>query len=86
MKLKNILIEVQLKISEKYWTSLRKIEQDYILDRFERDGLSFCKSVISAARKQLPNFDKIYGYGIVERDGKKYKFTGEDTKRFQEIK
>lgn len=86
MKLKNILIEAQLKISASYWNSLRKIEQDFILDRYEKDSLSYCKSVISAARKQLPSFDKIYGYGIVEKDGKKYKFTGLDTKRFQEIK
>ena len=29
MKLKQILIESQLKISKKYWDSLRQIEKDY---------------------------------------------------------
>lgn len=86
MKLKQILSEVNLKVSKKYWDSLRQIEKDYIINRFDKDGLSYCKTVISAARKLLPNFDKIYGYGIVEKDNEKYKFTGLDTKNFHKIK
>lgn len=85
MKLKQILNEAQLKISKKYWDTLRQIERDYILDRYSRDGLSMCKMVISDARKQLPNFDKIYGYGIVEKDGQKYKWSGDMTRKFQKI-
>lgn len=85
MKLKDILIEAQLKISKKYWDSLRQIEKDYIINRSQQDGLSMCKMVIGDARKQLPNFDKIYGYGIVEKDGQKYKWSGDMTRKFQKI-
>lgn len=85
MKIRDIINEAQLKVSAKYWNSLRKIEQDYILDRHRKDGLAMLKMVISDARKQLPNFDKISGYGIVEKDGQTYKWSGDMTRKFHKV-
>lgn len=86
MKIKKILAEVkQLKISKDYWESLTTIEQDYIRGRWPKDALPYMKQVISQARKQLPGFTRIYGAGRVERGGKTYVYSGEDTKRFFEI-
>lgn len=74
-----------IKISKKVWDSLNKVEKEYILQRAETDGLSWCKMVISEARKQLPNFTKIYGYTFVEQNGNLYNFSGSDTRKFRKV-
>lgn len=83
--IREIILEAQLKVSRAYWESLTEIEKNYILSRWPKNSLSTLKTIISAARKQLPNFDKIYGAGIVEKDGKKYYFSGLDTKKFYRV-
>lgn len=75
----------QLRVSAKYWDSLRKIEKDYILSRYEIDGLQYLKTIVSEARKQLKGFDRIYGNGMVEKDSVTYRFSGNDTRKFKKV-
>jgi len=75
------------KISVNVWTSFSQIEKDYVEERINKDGLSYCKLVIREARKQLPGFTKLFGYGkCIGADGKVYVFSGDVTKTFKEEK
>ena len=85
MKFEHIFAEAKFKVSANYWNSLSDIEQQFIIDRHSRDGLQALKLIISSARKQVPGFDKIYGNGFIEKDGKKYQFSGSDTRKFKQI-
>lgn len=80
-----VLKEGQIKVSRDYWNSLTKKEQDFIIDRYDIDGLQRLKTLLSAARKQLPGYDKIYGKGFVEKDGQLYLWSGWDTKKFNKV-
>lgn len=84
MKLRSIL-ESSFKVSTKYWNSLNKMEQDYIKDRINIDGLSQIKSLLSTAKKQFGTYDKIYGKGFIEKDGEVYLWSGWDTKKFRKV-
>jgi len=82
---KKVINEGSIKVSSSYWNSLTKQEQQFIIDRYDIDGLQALKTLISSARKQLPNYDKIYGKGFVEKDGQLYLWTGWDTKKFKKV-
>lgn len=84
MKLRKI-IEALFKVSPKYWNSLNKMEQDYIKERINIDGLSQLKSLLSSAKKQFGTYDKIWGKGFIEKDGEIYLWTGWDTKKFRKV-
>lgn len=74
------------KISAKYWETLKKFEQDYIKERASVDDISTLKLIINSARKQHPNFNKIYGKGFIElSNGEIRLWTGNDTRKFQKI-
>ena len=73
-------------VSAKYWQQLKPIEQDYIRERAGKDTIPYMKLVISNARKQHPDFTRIYGKGyIMLPTGEVKLFTGEDTRRFINI-
>jgi len=76
-----------LKVSKKYWESLNKMEQTYILNHYAKDGLSDLKRFISIAKKKFPNqIDIFFGYYCVKlKNGEAYKFSGFDTKNFKQI-
>lgn len=75
------------KISEKYWNSLKKFEQEYIKQRVDIDGIQSLKVRINAARKQFPSYNKIYGKGFIELpNGQIRVWSGEDTRKFHEVK
>lgn len=74
------------KVSKKYWESLKPFEQEYIKQRIDRDGLQYLKTLISAARKQYPNYVNLSPVGVITlHDGKELKFSGTDTKKFHAL-
>lgn len=77
----------KIKISAKVWEGLKEYERQYILNAANKQGLQYCKLVISEAKKQIKDKIKaIYGIGFVEcENGNKYVFSGSDTKKFKQI-
>ena len=72
------------KISEKYWNTLRKFEQEYVKQRINKDDIPTIKNIINCARKQVPDFVSIYGKGFIkDSKGNEYLFSGNDTKKYR---
>ena len=75
------------KISKKYWDTLREFEQNYVSQRVNVTTIPEIKMIISDARKQYPDFVKIYGKGFIELpNGDVRLWTGDMTRRFQLVK
>ena len=73
------------KISAKYWYTLKKFEQDYIHKRADIDGIYELKMKINDARKQQPGYNKIYGRGFIENNGKIFMWSGDTTRKYIEL-
>ena len=68
--------EGSFKISRSYWDSLSDDEQEYFKSRVNIEGVQNLKTLLSAAKKQLPGYDKIWGDGFVKKYGKTYQCIG----------
>jgi hypothetical protein len=74
-------------ISSKYWDTLKEFEKEYVRVRVEQGiPLPSIKMIISAARKQYPDYIAIKGKGFITLpDGEELLWSGEDTRVFKKI-
>jgi hypothetical protein len=71
------------KISAAYWEKMTQMEKDFIMYRAPIDGVAMVKMMINDARKQHPDFKRIYGKGYIELpNGEVRLWSGDTTRKF----